>query len=439
MRKLITLTSLLCASLMFVYAQERVDYRSLEKKLAKSNENITHEKKSVKMGTWMDRGELLVRIFNTYQENLTIGVPINTFMLLRGNAHGERDEKVAGKDSHVLETSRVDFYFVEDRYYAFKVTDPIIANPLQNALAAYQKAIELDPEKKKVKKVSEALQQLRNAFVNEGLNYVNLTNYSDALTSFTKASEVDEIGKDMPDYIRDSALYYYMGFTQDANEQYKDAFQSFQKSIDLGYLMNGEIYCRLAESGIKDSTLVQKSYDILKDAIVKFPDQKCIIFNLIDNSRKLKRDSKEIIGYIEAARTLDKSNVLLTAILGDVYQQLDNVDSAIYYYQKAYEQKPDWHEMLYSIALVNYNASVKYQNESLNLSKEERHREDELIKKSNDYLHKCIRNLEEFVSKREDHLEALDFLRQLYFRIRSEPGIQEKLDAIKQRIEKLGA
>jgi len=79
MRKLLSVLALTCLSVTLVFAQEFIDYRSLEKKLAKSNENIANEKKALKLGTWMDRGELMVKIFNAYQGNLTYGMDIANF------------------------------------------------------------------------------------------------------------------------------------------------------------------------------------------------------------------------------------------------------------------------------------------------------------------------------------------------------------------------
>ena len=191
MRKLLSVLALTCLSVTLVFAQEFIDYRSLEKKLAKSNENIANEKKALKLGTWMDRGELMVKIFNAYQGNLTYGMDIANFPLLMGKAKGERDEKIGNLEFHVLETSHVDYYFQNGHYAFFKVTTPVVENPLQLAFDAYKKAIELDPQKKKENQVTESLIQLRNSLANEGLNYTKLSDYAQAVSSFQRALDVD--------------------------------------------------------------------------------------------------------------------------------------------------------------------------------------------------------------------------------------------------------
>lgn len=437
MRKLLSVLALTCLSVTLVFAQEFIDYRSLEKKLAKSNENIANEKKALKLGTWMDRGELMVKIFNAYQGNLTYGMDIANFPLLMGKAKGERDEKIGNLEFHVLETSHVDYYFQNGHYAFFKVTTPVVENPLQLAFDAYKKAIELDPQKKKENQVTESLIQLRNSLANEGLNYTKLSDYAQAVSSFQRALDVDPYATGKK-YVKDSTLYYCLAFSQAANKQPQEAFANYEKSIELGYTMKGELLCLMADVALQDSTLLPKAYDILKDGLAKYPDQKCIMLSMIDNSVRQGKDPKEVVKYVESALAQDPENPFLHGILGNVYEKLDDIATAEKYYRRAYELKPDWYDMLYNIAIVHYNRAANLQSEAVNLPRNRDADYDKLMDQANAELHTCINVLEELDSVKKDHADALDLLRQLYFRFRLEDGMQAKYDAIMKRIEGQG-
>ena len=437
MRKLLTIIALTCLAGTLVFAQEFIDYRSLEKKLAKSNDNIAEPKKAAKLGTWMDRGELMVKIFEAYQGNLMYGMPIANFQLLMGKAQAERDEKIGDVEFHVLETSHVDYYFQDGQYVFFKITKPILDNELALAFEAYKKAIELDPEKKKENKITEALIQLRNCFVNEGLNYTRLTTYAKAANSFQQAIDIDPYATGKK-YVMDSTLYYCLAFSQAANNQLQEAFANYEKSVKLGYTMNGELLCQMANVAIQDSTLLPKAYDILKDGITKYPDQKCIILSLIDNSMKQGRDPKEVINYIETAMQSEPDNAVLYAVMGNVYDKLNDVPNAEKYYRRAFELKPDWYDMLYNIAIVYNNDAYRKETQAASIPSRGNEAEYErLMDEAKKELHTCLNILEELDSHKKDHLEALDLMRILYFRFRLEDGMQAKYDAVMQRLESL--
>ena len=436
MRKILTLLLVAGCAAATVYAQSFVDYRSLEKKLEKSNENIANEKKAQKLGTWMDRGELMVKIFNAYQGNLTFGMDQGTFALLMGRPQGERDEQIEGKSYHVFETENVDYFYADGKYTFFKVKKPLIEDPLLHAFEAYKKAIELDPQKKKENAITESLIQLRNAYVNAGLNAYKQAGYPEAIRDFQGAIEIDPLATGKK-FVMDSTLNYCLGFSQAANKEYANAFESYSKSIELGYTMQGEVLCLLADVALQDSLLLPKAYDVLKDGLAKYPNQKCIMLSLIDNTIRQGRDPKEVIKYVETALVEDPNNPFLNGILGNVYEKLGDIAAAEKYYRKAIELKPDWYDMLYNVAILHYNKAASLQTEAVNLPKGKDADYDRLMDEANKELHTSISVLEELTAAKNDHESALDLLRQLYFRFRMEDGMQAKYDAVKKRIDEL--
>ena len=184
--------------------------------------------------------------------------------------------------------------------------------------------------------------------------------------------------------------------------------------------------------------MLPKAYDILKDGLAKYPDQKCIMLSMIDNSVRQGKDPKEVVKYVESALAQDPENPFLHGILGNVYEKLDDIATAEKYYRRAYELKPDWYDMLYNIAIVHYNKAANLQSEAVNLPRNRDADYDKLMGQANEELHTCIKVLEELDAAKKDHDGTLDLLRQLYFRFRLEDGMQAKYDAIMKRIEGQG-
>lgn len=437
MRKILVVLFVFVAAVAVSYGQANVDYRSLAKKLAKSDENIVNEKKSQKIGTWMDRGELLVEIFNAYQGNMTYGMEVATFSLLMGGAVGEREEEFNGQQCHVVETERVDYYFVDGKYKFFKVTKPLLDDALQTALVAYKTAISLDPERKKEKQIGKSLLMLRNAFTNEGLNYHNAADFGRSVQSFESAIVVDSLATS-PTYEKDATLYYSLGFVQAANKQYKEAFANYEKSESLGNMMEGQLLCLMAEVALQDTTLLPVMFEKLRTGLTQYPAQKCIQGDLIEVSIRIGRDLNEIVGYLKDAISKDENNATYYGVLGDIYERMNRFEDAEVNYLKAFSLNPEWIDVYYAYALSPYNQAITIQKEAMNLPKGRDADYDVMLADANKKWHEAIIRLEELLKKKSDYVDAMDVLKQLYFRFRMEDGMQAKYDAIQKRMEELG-
>ena len=63
---------------------------------------------------------------------------------------------------------------------------------------------------------------------------------------------------------------------------------------------------------------------------------------------------------------------------------------------------------------------------------------DVMLADANKKWHEAIIRLEELLKKKSDYVDAMDVLKQLYFRFRMEDGMQAKYDALQKRMEELG-
>ena len=169
MRKVLFLFACLLALVGSGVAQVKgPDYKSLEKDLSKSNEAILNEKKAAKPKTWLARAELLQKISTSYQGNAYPGMDMKTFNLLCGPAVEQREEQVDGAAYQVMVMPRSDFYFFDGVYAYYKVTKPLVDKPLDKALEAYRKALELEPKEKNRAKIGKSLAELEKLYVQEG-------------------------------------------------------------------------------------------------------------------------------------------------------------------------------------------------------------------------------------------------------------------------------
>lgn len=436
MRKVLFLFACLLALVGSGVAQVKgPDYKSLEKDLSKSNEAILNEKKAAKPKTWLARAELLQKISTSYQGNAYPGMDMKTFNLLCGPAVEQREEQVDGAAYQVMVMPRADFYFFDGVYAYYKVTKPLVDKPLDKALEAYRKALELEPKEKNRVKIGKSLAELEKLYVQEGASYYAQKSYEAAHGDFAQAVAICE----MPEVsVVDTTLYYYKGLANFQTGNYAGATTDFAVAIAKGYSNNGEEYCVFYEAATKAGQM-DEAKRMLEVGIEKFPLQQCIVLDMINYYISRDEDPKMVLPYLDRAIAGDSASAPLYFVKGVVYDKLGDRDQALAAYRKAVEVDPKYVDAYYNIAALYYNWGAELQNKAVDLPASEQNKYDALMEQASEKFHNCIPPAEEAIKVAPDHRESLDLLKQLYFRYRAEEGMQAKYDAVKAKLDALGA
>lgn len=423
----------------FAQSQASAQFEPLRKKINKSSEEIVHPKKSLNPNTWLKRAGLLVELQTAYQMNSYTGVDLNTMQLLAGPPTGQREETVEGQPYLVYETPHVDFFFLDGALAFYRVSKPVVMepsveNPLVVALEAYNKAIEVDEKGKRAKNIAAGLVQLKNLFINEGVNEFSQSNFKGAVFNFDKALAISDMTQVQT---VDTAIYYYHGIASFQAKDYEAAVKSFGKALSYGYELDGTTYCVYYEA-CAAADRPKDGKEMLLTGIEKYPEQQCLVLDLINYYISQNEDPALVLPYIEKALQKDPENEVLYFVEGVVYDQLGRSEDALASYDRAVEKNPEFVDAYYNKAALYYNQGVAYLNEAIEIPANKVKEYDAMMEKVNDAFHKSIVPAEKVLTINPEHVESLDLLKTVYFRYRAEPAMQEKHDEVAKKLQELG-
>lgn len=414
-------------------AQAKVDLTDLAEQVAKSNRKIQNEKKAKKVGTWMDRGELMVKVQQAQQMDTRVGMQTKEFLLLVGHPTAQRMDKVQNVEFEVWSMPTTDFYFNGGGLAMYKVTKPIVEAPLQEAFDAYKKAHELDEKGRKDEKIGKTLLNLRDIAINDGVNYYKLRDLDRAITDFLLAAKIDEyelVNKP------DSSLYNYIGAAYFEKKDYMKAAEYFKKAIEKGYTEDGNLYCFYYQA-CANANEAAKGCAYLEEGAERYPEQKNILLTLIQHYISTNQDPIRVLVLVKKALDRDPKNAVLHAVEGNVYDKLNQPEKALLSYKLAIELKPDYVDAYYNIAVLHNNLGNKYNKEAMDLPVSKIEESDALAAKANAEFRKMIEPCEMILQIDPNYKPALEALRDVYFRFRSEPEMKQRHDAIKAKLEAL--
>lgn len=431
MKRLFSLLLVLTISVSGFSQRHNHDFGKLQSRLEKSAKEIENPKKSAKPNTWIKRAELFEEVYHAQQYEAQAGMDYQLFTLVCGQPTSTREQEVDGQKFLVASKERTDFYFLDGKLHFIRVTQPLVDKPLAQAFASYRKALEVDEKGKSTKKIVKALQNLRMLISNEGVNLYQQSDYKGATEAFVRSLEI----ADMPQVgIVDTVLYYYTGLAAYQSGDYALAVKYFDRSAASGYYLDGTVYCSAYEA-LAELGEHEKGYERLKAGIERFPEQQCLVMSMIQYYISQGQDPSQVIPYLDRALASQPDNHLLYFIRGVVYDQLENPAESEKAYLKAVELKPDFIDGYYNLAALNFNRGVTSLNRAMEQPASAQEAYDKYMAEADSYFHKSIPYAQKVLDINANHPEALDMLKTVYFRYRTEPGMQAKYDEIMKRIE----
>jgi tetratricopeptide (TPR) repeat protein len=226
------------------------------------------------------------------------------------------------------------------------------SNPLAEAYAAYEKAIELDPKGGTKKKIiaNMVYNSLALDFFNQASKRFEAKDYAGALDSFENQIKITESDKYAG--IIDTGMYYNAGLAALNAKKYQNALGYFQKCIEMKYLKTTP-YFQLYESymGLGDTT---KAESTLLNLLELYPDDKNVTLQLIDMYLKSSKYD-EANKFINIAKQKDPGNFSLYFAAGIIYLNQNKFDEAIQELSKSIELKSDFFDTQYSMGAAYIN------------------------------------------------------------------------------------
>lgn len=314
----------------------------------------------------------------------------------------------------------------------FESTDPkfkaFYPDPLAEAYASYQKAMELDQKGTIKKKIITGMvyNSLAVNLYKQGSDQFEAKNYAGALSSFETQIKITE--SEMYAGAVDTGMYYNAGLAAVNSDKFTEAIKYFEKCAEMGY-MGITPYFQIYASylGLKDTV---KAESILTGLSSKFPDNKNITLQLIDLYIKSNRND-EALKYINVAKESDPGNSTLFFAAGIIYLNENKYDEAIVELTKSVELKSDLYDSEYGLgaAYINKAADMfKAANEIVDVKKY-----TAAIDVANAVYAKALPYMEKALELKPDDAFAMRSLKELYYRLKETDkynAIKAKLDAI---------
>jgi len=304
-------------------------------------------------------------------------------------------------------------------------------DPLTEAYASYEKAIELDPKGNLKKKyiTNMIYNSLAADLYGQGSARFEAKDFAGALKSFETQIKITESDKYVG--VSDTGMYYNAGLAATNSGKQNEAIKYFEKCAEMKYLgitPYFQIYASYMALG--DTT---KAESILTGLGSKFPDNKDITLNLIDLYIKSNKN-EEALKYIKAAKDNDPDNYSLFGAAGIILFNQSKYDEAIIELTRSIELKSDFFDTQYTLgaAYINKAADMFLKaNDIMDVKKY-----SEAVDQANAVYAKALPYMEKAYELKPDDIYTMRSLMELYYRLKQkDASLTGKYDAIKAKID----
>jgi tetratricopeptide (TPR) repeat protein len=433
MKQITFILALFVMGLTVLRAQEATsgaDYKSLENKLEKSNAAIQDPKKSTNIKTWLDRAKMFKDIAEVNTGNLRINMSINELKIFYKEPK-EIKKFDNGKEQYIYE--RMTVSMENNVVKAWAETQTIVPKPLDDALTAYNKAIELDTDGKNSGKILEGLKGLKALYEKKALNSYNQLDYKTAVESFKSILNINSMKQINT---TDTATIYYTGVAASEGDMKDEAIIYFKKANELNY-KDPFLFVRLSKLYLikGDST---EAINTLKKGISIYPDNVSLLVEMI-NYYIAKAESQNALVSIQKAKVKDPKNQTFYFVEGVLYDKIGKMDSSVHAYNKAIELDPNYFDAYYNLGVMYFNSAVKFiekANSEVDNAKyiEEKKNADEEFKKAIPFMEKAyeIAKTQKAPEAQTNQKQSLETLKQLYYRLKMNDQLERVNNLLKE-------
>ncbi len=438
MNKLIKLIALLIFTATFgVNAQQTgavqgtpaAEYPVLINKLNKSEKSVADPKKSATAKFWLTRANLMMDIYQVNLQYLTKGAKLFNMTIYFGEAKEIKKEEKDGKlyETHIYDN--VNITYLNGVVDSYEETNPIHKTPLQEALAALEKAEELDTDKKLEKKIVEGYVALKPLFERAGLELYLKDDFEGSFKNFETSVIINS--KDILGATIDTTVVYNTGMVASKAGLVEESIKYYEMARANNY-PEPLLYVFLKNKYFENADTT-KGLEILKEGFSKYSDDKDIVIELI-NYYLNKGLADEALNYIKIAQKKDPDNISLIFAEATLYDKKGEFEKAVSIYKMAIEKDPEFYNGYFNLGVVNFNQAQKLFEEA---GKElDNNKYKELVKVAEGVLERAIEPMEKCRELKPEDKGVLDVLKTIYYRMREvNPEYQKKYDEIKALLD----
>ena len=417
----------------FIYAKAQesstptLNFGALQKKLEKSDLAIKDPKKSVQAKTWFLRGELFQDISNVNIEFLRYGMSTMEAKLFMKEPTEVQTVEEGGVVKQIYVYPRINIIFENDALTGWKETEVIHPDPLPEALAAYNRALELDTVKHTLdKQIKENLELLKKQFEAKAVKGFTEGDYAASLNAFENIMAVSKT-RVYEGYI-DTIVIYNAALAAKNAGKHDKAIQYFKKAIDLGYGGSDAYYLLKSEYVIlNDSNAAIK---VLEEGFKKYPDTSLILIEIVNYYLTAGNADKGLL-YLELAEKQESNNPSIYFAKGTLYEKSGNREKALEEYKKAIEVDPNYFNAYFNMGALYFNKAVELYEEANKLEDLKAYNAAKAI--ADEELKKAIPPMEKAYQISPTERAALETLQTIYYRLQ----MLDKYEEIKKKLSEM--
>ena len=376
----------------------------------------SNEKKAVKTATWLKLGQEYVKAYDAPTGNIIPGSSKTELALMMGSEKPVSTEAVEIQGTPYTKEVYADknlYFNANGQLAVIEFTKPVYADALEKAIAAYQKAYDLDASHAKSKDIAAAFDLIGQKYNTEAYNKYTLGDLASASKYFEKAAEVEALA---PLSKIDTTSIYNAGFTAWATKDMSKAKELFKKCYDLGYYYEGgEVFAKLADV----DTLNTKKY--LEEGFEKFPQSQSILIGLINYYLKSNESTDRLFELLDKAKANEPNNASLFYVEGNIRSQLGDTENAVKAYRKCAEINPEYEYGFIGEGTMYYNKAIEVQTKAQDELDDTKYMA--LVKEFEEDLKACIPAFEKaFEVTKSEQVKAgvAEYLKNAYYRFRDE-------------------
>lgn len=376
----------------------------------------SNEKKAIKTATWIKLGQEYVKAYDAPTGNIIPGSSKTELALMMGSEKPVSTEAVEIQGTPYTKEVYADknlYFNANGQLAVIEVTKPVYADALEKAIAAYQKAYDLDASHAKSKDIAAAFDLIGQKYNTEAYNKYTLGDLASASKYFEKAAEVEALA---PLSKIDTTSIYNAGFTAWATKDMSKAKELFEKCYNLGYYYEGgEVFAKLADV----DTLNTKKY--LEEGFEKFPQSQSILIGLINYYLKSNESTDRLFELLDKAKANEPNNASLFYVEGNIRSQLGDTENAVKAYRKCAEINPEYEYGFIGEGTMYYNKAIEVQTKAQDELDDTKYMA--LVKEFEEDLKACIPAFEKaFEVTKSEQVKAgvAEYLKNAYYRFRDE-------------------
>lgn len=376
----------------------------------------SNEKKAIKTATWIKLGQEYMKAYDAPTGNIIPGSSKTELALMMGSEKPVSTEAVEIQGTPYTKEVYADknlYFNANGQLAVIEVTKPVYADALEKAIAAYQKAYDLDASHAKSKDIAAAFDLIGQKYNTEAYNKYTLGDLASASKYFEKAAEVEALA---PLSKIDTTSIYNAGFTAWATKDMSKAKELFEKCYNLGYYYEGgEVFAKLADV----DTLNTKKY--LEEGFEKFPQSQSILIGLINYYLKSNESTDRLFELLDKAKANEPNNASLFYVEGNIRSQLGDTENAVKAYRKCAEINPEYEYGFIGEGTMYYNKAIEVQTKAQDELDDTKYMA--LVKEFEEDLKACIPAFEKaFEVTKSEQVKAgvAEYLKNAYYRFRDE-------------------